>query len=241
MTKRPISGRCVYCLDNFDKGTWDHVFPDAWYPVTTPQNLQKWEVPCCIKCNHEFGKLEQKLLLRFGLCVDPKKAESSGITDTVRRSLDPKYGKNEKDKQKRKKTKEKIKREIYGLNIIPSNGFLPNFGSYVNDTPPYLAIDIQPNELEAFSCKLVRGLTYVFDKSFIEKADKIEVIFTKDNNEVEEVNQKISRHGQIDCVGTGIKVGHVFSKDKQLALYAIDIWDKLKIHAFVEMVQAKES
>lgn len=235
MAKKPLSGRCVYCLDNFDEGTRDHVLPRAWYPDTTPQNLEKWKVPCHEECNNKYSQLERNLLISLGLCVDPKEAKVSGIADKALRSIDPEQAKNERDKRARQNSREKIKKEISKLDSIPMNGVLPNFGPKSNATyPPHLAITIQSDKLKAFACKLVRGMHYVINKSFIEENDKIEIFFAKDNSEVKNVNQKISRYGQTHSIEPGITVGHVFSEDKHIALYVIDIWNKLKIHASVE-------
>jgi hypothetical protein len=67
MRKASGPGRCVYCLKDYQSGSWDHVFPRSWYPNTTPQDMEKWKVPSCIPCNHEFSKTEQDLLIRLGL------------------------------------------------------------------------------------------------------------------------------------------------------------------------------
>ena len=44
---------CVYCLKLFEELTSDHVFPKSWYPETTPENLEKWQMPACVECNQE--------------------------------------------------------------------------------------------------------------------------------------------------------------------------------------------
>ena len=75
--------RCVHCLEGLDKPTKDHVFPRAWYPDNTPENVQRWTVPCCSDCNGKFGSLEKKLFTRLALCIDPGKAEASGISKKV--------------------------------------------------------------------------------------------------------------------------------------------------------------
>ena len=89
MAKRPGPGVCVHCLKYFDEMTWDHVFPEAWYPSTTPENLAKWKIPSCRRCNKDYGELEEDLLLRLGMCVSPDAAGAAGIGDRVLRSVDP--------------------------------------------------------------------------------------------------------------------------------------------------------
>src|SRR5215831_12374580 len=73
MARRPKSdGRCIRRAVLTAK-TYDHVSPSCWYPDSTPSNVQRWTVPSCSRCNRELGAVEQELLLRLGLCVDPHK------------------------------------------------------------------------------------------------------------------------------------------------------------------------
>ena len=56
--RRPPPGKCVHCLSDPVPRTWDHVFPESWYPDTTLRNIEKWEIPACQLCNREYGKSE---------------------------------------------------------------------------------------------------------------------------------------------------------------------------------------
>ncbi|MBH8560735.1 hypothetical protein I8748_00670 [Nostoc sp. CENA67] len=143
MAKRHKSGRCVHCLENVDSLTRDHVFPSAWYPDTTPENLQRWTIPSCRECNQEYGKLEEDLLLRLGLCIDPEYAKSSGITEKVLRSIDPEYATDSKEKRIRQRKREKLIKEIVKFKTLPNKGIYPNFRSQSNRYyPEYLSIII---------------------------------------------------------------------------------------------------
>jgi len=71
MTKKFRETQCAHCLKYVDKATSDHVFPKSWYPSTTPKGVEKWQMPSCIECNSRMGKIENELLLKFGLCVSP--------------------------------------------------------------------------------------------------------------------------------------------------------------------------
>ena len=60
MAKKKLGpGKCVHCLKDVEERNSDHVFPESWYPDSTPPNLEKWQIPSCIPCNSEYGKLEQ--------------------------------------------------------------------------------------------------------------------------------------------------------------------------------------
>ena len=79
--------RCVLCLNYSSNITKEHVFPSSWYTNSTPDWVQRWTVPTCKSCNGKFGKMEQKLLVRLGLCTDPDKAEAYGIAKKILRSF----------------------------------------------------------------------------------------------------------------------------------------------------------
>jgi hypothetical protein len=40
------------------------------YPDTTPENLEKWQIPSCLECNQRLGKLENDLIGRIALTLD---------------------------------------------------------------------------------------------------------------------------------------------------------------------------
>jgi hypothetical protein len=69
MAKNPGKGRCVHCRKEVPERNWDHVFPKSWYPDTTPQNLEKWQIPSCIPCNRKYGKIEEDLIGRFAVAA----------------------------------------------------------------------------------------------------------------------------------------------------------------------------
>jgi len=97
MASRPPPGRYVHCLEYKDRLNWDHVFPAAWYPETTPKDLYKWQIPSCIHCNNIYGVLEKDLMIRLGLCLEPDDP-CKGIAEKALRSIDPSLAKNEKDR-----------------------------------------------------------------------------------------------------------------------------------------------
>src|SRR4051812_3199374 len=73
--------------DNVDR-TWDHVFPRAWYPDTTAPDVYKWQIPSH-PCNRDYGAMEEDLLFRLALCVDPHVPETAGIVQKALRSMKP--------------------------------------------------------------------------------------------------------------------------------------------------------
>src|SRR5580704_2378724 len=71
MAKKLGPGKCVHCLKDVDARNSDHVFPESWYPDSTPPGVEKWQIPSCIRCNSDYGKLEQDFFVKVGLCLDP--------------------------------------------------------------------------------------------------------------------------------------------------------------------------
>jgi|SRR5581483_4271152 len=123
----PRPGKCVHCLKDNLQRTWDHVFPKAWYPDSTPPNLEKWQIPACLRCNQWYGKLEDDLLLRLGLCVNPRMAEAAGIAEKTLRALNPSLAKNAKDASHRHKRRLRFQAQLKPVADLPSKAVLPSF------------------------------------------------------------------------------------------------------------------
>lgn len=230
--KRPPPGKCVYCLKHSSRMTWDHVFPQAWYPDTTPPDLEKWKVPACLKCNRAFGKLEEDLLWRFGLCLDPDKQISSGISAKVRRAIDPRFAKNDRDRKHREAKRVSILRQLIEYDSVPTEGIFPNFGPQPSlHYDGYGAIPILPDNLISFGQKIVRGVTYIIDNSFIDERFRIN-IYIVEEHKAGEVLRLIEEHGEIHHRGPGIKVARAVDQGV-LSLWLIEIWSRLRMYATV--------
>lgn len=237
MAKKFPPGRCVHCLEGFDSLTSDHVFPDSWYPETTPENLEKWQMPACTECNRIHGRMENDLLLRFGLCIDPEEHKSLGIAHKALRSVDPTQAKKAKDGEHRLKRRHKVMRSLISPDSIPEEAIFPNFGKHEGfpseDQP---GVPIAHSDLVMLGEKLVRGITYVVDGRFIENDHKVEVFFIRDDAAAPIVAQ-LQKHGTIYEREPGIKVTRVVPHDMPTsALFSIEIWGKLRMYAAVQPI-----
>lgn len=223
----------MHCLRNVEELTRDHVFPKAWYPDNTPQNLERWTIPACEKCNGEYGRLEDDLLFRLGMCLDPEEAKSSGITDKVLRSIDPECATTLKEKQIRQKKREQIKNEIVEWENVPSRGILPNFGLQSDVSYSiYASIPILRDKLERLGHKIARGITYITDKSFIEDDCEITVVLAEDQN-VEPLLKSMSRVLKV-YQRPGIKVECAITDERSdCRFYLIEIWGRWKMYTVV--------
>lgn len=230
--KRPPSGRCVHCLQHFGKLTWDHVFPEAWYPNTTPENTEKWKIPSCLNCNGIHSKNEGDLLVRFGLCINPKDTRSAGIADRVMRALKPQFGKSQRDADAREAKRSQILSQSFSGEKIPRSSLYPGF----DIEPKYsesMAVAVSVHSLQLFVEKLVRGLTFIQDNKFIEPSYSIEhhVLSKEDAKPIQE---ELDRFGVTHECGPGIRVVRaVVPEDRISALFKIEIWGRLTMYASV--------
>jgi hypothetical protein len=234
MTKKYPSGNCVHCLKHFNKLTADHVFPESWYPETTPLDIEKWKIPSCLKCNHEYGKLEEDLLWRLGLSVDPKDQKSLGITDKVLRSTNPKYAKNERDRLMRAAKLASIVKQLKVSNSVPQKGLLPNFGPQANlHYNGYVAIPISEENIVKLGQKIVRGITYIYNNALITEDYSINVYVIEDYK-AQEVLKTIETFGVVQDRGPGIVVKYALTSEGGLSsLWYIEIWGRFKLYAVV--------
>lgn len=171
---------------------------------------------------------------RLGLSVDPEEQKSLGITDKVLRATKPRYARNEHDRKLRAAKLESIVKQLITYDSAPKEGILPNFGPLPNlKYDGYGAILISEDSLVKLGQKIVRGITYLVDKSFIDDTYKINVYFVEDNKATEVV-RTIEAYGATHDKGPGIIVKHVTASEGRLAsLWLIEIWGKLKIYAVV--------
>ena len=161
----------VHCLKDMEERNSDHVFPELWYPDSTPPDLEKWQIPSCIPCNSEYGKLEQDFLVKVGLCLNPHHPASKSIVEKSLRSLKAAAGRNPHDAQRRLAKGRKILAEALQGDQIPEHGVFPgldNRWSVPGEEP--VAILVSVESLQRITEKIVRGIHYIEDGVFIRAA-----------------------------------------------------------------------
>ena len=224
---KPGPGPCVHCLAHFDKRTWDHVFPVSWYPDSTPANLERWKFPACHPCNASYGRMEQDLLLRVGLCLDPATVEASGIPASVLRSMDPSQARDENDARAR----EALRRRILGETFIPRpehmGAVLPGFGPHPGAEPD-VAIGLPAEYVDRLAAKVARGLTYVHTGRLIGSDYRFNVFVDPRQGALfEELLDKFGRQYER---GPGISVEHAIAhSDPASSIFAFKLWGTLQL------------
>jgi hypothetical protein len=231
MAKAPPPGRCVHCLGDFEELTWDHVFPRAWYPDTTPDNLEKWSIPACPTCNNRLSRLEQDLLLKFALCMEPTE-HTTELIDGVLRSIDPNAGRNRQDSEHRRRKRQRLKASLTESDEPPDKGLFPGFEP-APDYPPgesYLSVPIAVRELQQLSEKLARGLAFKLQKLFLEPK-RYEISFTPQTDEVAaQVLPLFEPHATRYSWGPALHVLRAAAADDPHgSICSIEYWERFRV------------
>lgn len=237
MAKKFPDKRCVYCLEYFEEITSDHVLPKAWYPDNTPENLEKWQVPSCYKCNQEHGRNEEELLLKLGLHFDPRNSQFRGVANKVTRAMTPSRGKSKRDRSKRQKRRDRTLRETKRMQDIESSGenVLPGFG-FDPDGSAHLQLGVPVNRrnLRRFGEKVTRGVFYLLNDNMYIESDYELYVHVPTEAIPDEYHQMIRDHGKMYNCGPGIGVVMaVCSNDANSAMLKITIWNRLTVWGLI--------
>ncbi|WP_148255409.1 HNH endonuclease [Aidingimonas lacisalsi] len=234
MPRKPGPGLCVHCVRKVAERNWDHVFPQSWYPDTTPDNLEKWKIPSCKKCNGEYGRLEEELGTLLSACIDPTKAQASGIWEKTLRSLDPSQGKDEKDKRIRAKRKERLLSQILEGDQIPSEGVYPGLGErWGRPRREQHALLVPAKYLERIAEKVVRGLAYIQDGQLLGEDVEIEHLVVAEE-EAERIEAVLAEYGSTLHRGPGVEVHRAVTPDDGVSSFSkITIWGQFVMYVSV--------
>lgn len=220
---KPGPGRCVHCLLQFERRTWDHVLPISWYPNDTPPNLERWKIPACEGCNNRLSRLEQDLLVLFALCLSPANAKASGISERTLRALDPARAKSERDARAREAARRRVLAATFPAEAWHRRHTLPGFNHLGGDEDA-VAIRIPPEWLHAFAEKMVRGLTYPEESGiFIPQGHTFD--FFLDPGQGVIVEGALNRCSAPRHRGPGLVIQRAAAaSDRASCFFAVEIW-----------------
>ncbi|MCK4539746.1 hypothetical protein KAU09_01165 [Candidatus Parcubacteria bacterium] len=235
MTKKFSNQYCIYCLKYFDDLTKDHIFPESWYPNSTPNNKEKWVAPACFDCNNKLGKIEEETYKKLAISVTKNDIAASGVSEKASRLYNPNTAKDKKSKTRKISNIKKIIPDVYPADKIPINAFMKNCGLKENELNQKLAVNISFELLDSFAEKIIRGLEFKFrDKLINQEHRKIDIIHPPIGidqiapNEIKELNNILNQDGaKADC-GPGFKIRYVVDI-YNTSLYHIIIWGKIEI------------
>jgi hypothetical protein len=234
--KRPKSDRrCVHCGRIHEKLTKDHVFPDSWYPESTPETVQHWTVPACLPCNGELGTVEKEVFVRLGLCVNPRKVAATGISNRVIRSLGIcAEGLDEDEKRIRAALKEEVLRGAKPFAEEARPHILPGIGPHPEaPAEQQIQINIPADKLYRVSRKIVRGCEYWFSNGrIVDPPYEIDIFFAHEAD-VPDVVRMFCAFGPFQF-GPGFRVRRgAVREDPLSSIYEVVIWDSLTFYATI--------
>lgn len=233
MAKRPPPGKCVHCLKDPVERDWDHLFPESWYPASSPENQYKWQVPSCVPCNRALGKIEDDLLRRIGLCLDPDAPASSSIVLKALRAHTRAAGKDERDRNIRAALGKRVLDEALGAAAAPEHAVYPGMGErWARPREDQLAVRISSDGFHSLTEKIVRGIFYVVDQKFIEPPYVVES-FPLNPSTTGPVREVLDRFAVIYAREPGIVVRRAVTEDGVSSLFEIEFWGQFKSYATV--------
>jgi hypothetical protein len=240
--KIPKVGKCIHCLKDPVELTADHMFPRAWYPDTTPENLEKWQIPSCGDCNGYYGKIEGDLLNRVALALDTSHPASAGLADAALRAMNPSAARDERDTAARAAQAKKILRELYRGEEIPENALIPGLGErWGRPKTEQLAIQIPSDSLKRVTEKIVRGLVYREGKKFIEMPYEVKTYVVGDSGAGLAI-ELLDKAGTVFRREPGFEIRRVLVEGGEYAgIYEVNFWQQFKIYATVATSDERSS
>jgi hypothetical protein len=236
----PKPGKCVHCLADPVERNWDHVFPRSWYPDSTPTDLEKWQIPTCVRCNSAYGKLETDFLVRVALCLDPHHPTSASIVENALRSMRVSAGKNARDALMRAARARKMLGEALEGDAIPGHGVYPGMQEkWGRPTSEQIAITIPKASFERITEKIVRGIYYLNGGHFIEPPYKVD-FFALDDAGAAFLTPLLER-GDRYAREPGLVVRRVAASENHLhSVFEIVLWEQMKMYASVQLAGTEE-
>lgn len=233
---------CAYCrkaLTEKSQLTSDHVLARSWYPGDTPA-VEKWQVPACHECNSRYSRMEDDVLTRLALCLDPEKPELKKIIESALRSMDPREGRNAADAWRRLRRKWTMRNEARDIWNPEMRGLLPSFRNnfYKGSRKGIL---ISADALRAVVQKWIYGIHLCELGEAVPEQAEVSTYFV-DHSVEEESFAEIASHAKIIQKGPGVEVAiwHRKEGDYAITLYAFHIWQSFKAYGSVEIGEKPE-
>lgn len=234
LAKNPGPGICVHCLKFSAERDWDHVFPESWYPETSPTDLYKWQVLSCIACNRELGRIEEEFLRLVALCLDPDNNASRGIVEKALRSLNPLAGRSPRDQGIRATLRQRVLDDVREGSDIPRVGIFPGMGErWGRPLKDRVAVLIPAESFHRITEKIVRGIFFIEDKKLVEPPFAIQ-FFALDPETGSAMREALDRFGVTYSREPGVIVRRaVVPEDGLSSMFEIEFWKRFKTYATV--------
>jgi len=177
--------------------------------------------------------MEKELFIRLVLCVDPVKAEASGLSKAAIKSLGIRVpGLSATEKRHREALRAKILKDI--LPPDPGRECLPGLGTHAGfPADLQLGIKIPERLLKTVAEKVVRGCEYKLAGGRIVEGPYNVQIYFAEAAKVQDL-LKIFDHFGAPNLGPGFQVRRAAAReDPSSAIYKIDVWATLTIYSTI--------
>jgi hypothetical protein len=240
-------GICAYCGEHAAALEDEHVFPNSWYPSSTPTGAARIKVPSCPKCNRDAGQLEERLQRSWAACIDLNNPAAIGIWDRVHRSLRAEDAHNERDAKARAGNRKKLLAAIQPIPI-EQEGRFPGFAA---QDPSFMlqssgsvvvaanAISIEARHVASITEKFVRGLHFATHGSPVPTSVKIDTYVVHERAWSEMLNSLESSTPQ--GVPPGFVFWHRMAKENPMfAVWYFVIWGQIFLQASTTPIDLSE-
>jgi hypothetical protein len=178
--------------------------------------------------------MEDDLLFRLALCVDPHIPETAGIVQKALRSMKPEFAKDERDRAARAARAKKLRKEMLTGTDIPRDAVYPGLGErWGRPLDQGIAFHIPANSFRRLTEKIVKGIYFLEDKKFLEPPYTIDFYAVSDEG-AQPVKELLDRFGRLYAREPGVVVRRMVPEDEPMSsIFEITIWAQFKMYASV--------
>ncbi len=225
---------CVHCIEK-PGNTDDHLVPRSWYPDSTPGGQEKWKFPACESCNNDYSKLENDLLFRFAICLEPNDARAAGIPERALRSINPNAAHNDRDRRARQNRRNRFQAEVQFSARAPQEGVLQGFGPRPGtEYKEFGSIRVAVSDISKMVRKFAKGLTYIEHTCYLDSRYAIRWLPTTAQSHPT-IDKVFSRLGSTRVQGPGVILQRAAaSEDPAQSFMRIVLWGCLSVYIAVE-------
>ena len=231
---RKRTGRCVHCLHDGVEVTDDHVFPRSWYPAGVSP-FEKWKAPSCAPCNNRLGAIEQRVLVRLTLCMNPDDPMTAKLCETAERAMDPRRARDGdiRDSNSRRELRGRVIAEIGEMRKAQGLPRPEVGGAWLTADVENVSMDI--GEAARVFEKIVRGLEHCIGGGYIEAPFGV-VSFTGTGRTAgsEAGRRFLAERGERHFMEPGFEVRRAMTtQEPPQAFYSVIFWGTWEIFATI--------
>jgi hypothetical protein len=227
--RRRARPTCVYCRVA-PATTDDHVFPESWYPSTTPAGAEKAKVPSCRPCNQRWSRIEVLFAEEYLIGLDPKAPQIAGVSERLTRAWQPQKAKGPDDAKHRAGKLLKLTRTMKWTDPVPGapqRWIRTPAGLILKASPARL---IGPDLRRSIAEKFIRGFHFVetgqpapdFEVQCLSQEDA-----AHSGDQILLLLRNMTRR---DHLGPGLLYGWLDGPEK--SFWAFHLWGQLSFFAF---------